>query len=71
MSVFIRVCLAMHSWLFKDIHVEKLEALAILAIDPLKLNNARNAFLINPNILSYCCSLNIYEYSKHHQQQYF
>ena len=40
----------MHGWLLKDIHAVKLEVLAMLAINPLKLNNAINDFLINPNI---------------------
>ena len=32
----------MHGWLFKDIHLAKLETLAMLTNDPLKLNNAIN-----------------------------
>ena len=41
----------MHGWLLKDIQAVKLEVLAMLAINPLKLNNAINDFLINPNII--------------------
>ena len=40
----------MHGGLFKNIHVVKLERLAMLSNDPLKLNNVINTFLINPNI---------------------
>ena len=38
---------------FGDIYVVKLETLAMLANDPLKLNNAMNTYLINPNIVLY------------------
>ena len=46
----------MHGWLFNDIHVLRLETLAMLANDPLKLNNVTNAYLINPNTLYYFSS---------------
>ena len=36
----------MHDRLFKDIHVVRLEALAILINDPLKLNNPIKNFYI-------------------------
>ena len=50
----------------------KLETLAMLGNDPLKLNNAINTCLMNPNIiLYYAFSLNIYEYLKYHQHQYY
>ena len=36
------------------------------------LINPINNFLINPNIILYCIfSLNIYEYPKHHEHQYY
>ena len=41
----------MHGLLFKDIHAVKLNLLAILTINALKLNNAMKAYLINPNVL--------------------
>ena len=34
----------MHGWLFKDMHAVKLESLAILTINPLKLNNVKKYF---------------------------
>ena len=40
----------MHCLLIKDIHVVRLEALPMLAIDLLKLSNVINTCLINPNI---------------------
>ena len=41
-----------HRWWFKNIHVVKLEALVILTIDPIKLNNAVNIFFLsNLNII--------------------
>ena len=40
----IREGLAMYDWLFKDVPVVKLEALAMLAKDPLKLNIQINIF---------------------------
>ena len=60
----------MHGRLFKDLHVVKLEILAMLANDPIKSNNAINTCLINLNIiLFFAFSLNIYEYPKHRQLQ--
>ena len=44
----------MHGWLSKDIHVEKLETLALLANHPLNLNNAVNTCLIDLNFILYC-----------------
>ena len=36
------------------------------------LNNSIKFFVINPNIISYCVfSLDIYEYPKYHQHQYY
>ena len=52
----------MNGWSFKDVHFVKLEALRMLADDPLKRNNAMKACLINPNVLYHAFSLNIYEY---------
>ena len=43
----------MHGCLFKDIHFPWLQTLNPIINDPLKLNNKINAFLINPNIISY------------------
>ena len=65
----------MHDRLFKDIHVVRLEALAILINDPLKFNNPIKIFKLNPNIIIifiiikhyYFLSLNIYEYRKYYQ----
>ena len=59
----------MHGWLLKDIYTFLCsETLSMFAIDPLKLNIAINAFLINPNIILYSFySLNIYKYLKYHQ----
>ena len=65
----------MHDRLFKDIHVVRLEALAILINYPLKLNNPIKIFISNPNIIIifiiikhnyYFLSLNIYEYRKYY-----
>ena len=40
----------MYCLLIRDIHVVRLEALPMLAIDLLKLSNVINTCLINPNI---------------------
>ena len=37
----------MHGCLFKHIHIVKLETLAVLADDPLTLDNTINTFLYN------------------------
>ena len=70
--------LVVHSWLFTDIYclstciVVILEELAMLANDPLKINNIINTFLINANIfLYYSTRLNIYEWKEYHQHQCF
>ena len=42
---------------FKDIHFVWLEALVMLVIDLLKLNNPINACLINLNVILYCSKL--------------
>ena len=55
MDKSIRVGLVMNGRLFKNIHVVKLEALRMLANDPLKRNDAVNACLINLNIILYQC----------------
>ena len=55
----------MHGWLFKNIHLVKLEKLTMLANDPLKFNNAINTHLINLIIASHCISsLNVLSTSK-------
>ena len=41
----------MNDWLFKDLHVVKLEALSMLANDSLKLKNAINNYIIILNII--------------------
>ena len=62
----------MHVCIFKDIHVVKLETSTILPNDLLKLNNATNTFLINLIIILYCVFLlNIYEYLKYRQHQFY
>ena len=44
----------------------------MLANHPLKFNNAINTCLINLNIISYhAFLLNIYEYPRNHQYQYY
>ena len=44
----------------------------MLAIDPLKPNNALNTCLVDLNIITYhAFSLNIYEYVKYCQHQYY
>ena len=43
----------MQSWLFKNRHVVKLEALVMLANDSLKLNYAIITCLININVVAY------------------
>ena len=40
----------MYKWLFRDINVVKLETLAMLFNDPLKLNNVINTCLINQTL---------------------
>ena len=53
----------MYDWLFKDMHVVKLDLLAMLGNYPLKLNNATNTCVINLKIILYhAFSLHIYEY---------
>ena len=53
--------------LYQNIHIVNLETLAMLATDPLKLNNVINTCLINLNIILYnFSSLNIYEYLEYH-----
>ena len=52
----------MHGWILNDQDFVKLETLAMLANDPLKLN-VINTSLINQNIvLYYAFLLSIYEY---------
>ena len=51
----------MYGWLFKNIHVGRLKALAAVANFPLKLNSVQNTFLINLNILYHTFSLNTYK----------
>ena len=56
--------LFIHGSIFNNLH--------FVGNDPLKLNNAIKAFLINLNIILYhILSLNIYEYSKCHHYQYY
>ena len=43
----------MHRWLFKDTHFVYLEALNMLVIDSLKLNDPTNTCLIYLQIISY------------------
>ena len=58
--------------MLKNIHVVKLETLAMLANDPLKFSNAKNTCLINLNINLYCVfSSNIYGHPKYYQHQYY
>ena len=45
----IRIGLVIHGWLFENIHVVNLETLAIIANEPLKLNNPINICLIKLN----------------------
>ena len=50
----------------------KLETLAMLGNDPLKLNNSINTCLINLNIILFCVfSFNIHKYPKYNKYQYY
>ena len=59
----------MHGWLFEDIYVVKLEALVMLANDPLKFNKAIDICLINLIKILYLVLFffvkYIYEYPKY------
>ena len=68
--------LTWHGQLFRDTRfIRPLELESNVSLKRLvvkELNNPINIFLTNPNIIAYCVfSLNIYEYPKYHQHQYY